>query len=106
MNFFPSAEYNIKKAGEKEMAEEIKKHSITAESRNKVQITGVTDVLSFDEECVTADTSEGALVLRGRNLHISTLELEKGVLVLDGELDSFSYEHSMAKSSVFARIFR
>ncbi len=88
------------------MADEIKKHTITAESRNKAQITGVTDVLSFDEECVTADTSEGALVLRGRNLHISTLELEKGLLVLDGELDSFSYEQSMAKSSVFARIFR
>ena len=88
------------------MPEEAKKHTITAESRKKANLTGVTDVLSFDEECIVADTLDGAIVIRGKNLHISTLELEKGRLVLDGELAGISYEESPAKTSVFARIFK
>ncbi|MBR6401027.1 MAG: sporulation protein YabP [Firmicutes bacterium] len=81
-------------------------HTITMQSRKKAALTGVTDVLSFDEECVVADTADGAIVLKGRELHISTLELEKGILILDGVFTSFCYEQSPAKTSVFARIFK
>ena len=88
------------------MAEEAKKHSITIESRNTASLFGVTDVLSFDEDCIVADTLNGAMTIRGRELHITTLELEKGILLLDGEIAGLSYEQPPVKSSVIGRIFK
>ena len=89
------------------MQETEKKHSINMEERKRAFITGVTDVLSFDEECIVADTAEGALVFRGRDLHITNLNLDKGELNVDGEFTGISYEETVPfKSGFFGRIFR
>lgn len=90
-----------------EKTEERKTHTIKMESRRKANISGVVDVLSFDEDCVIADTLEGALVLKGSDLHVSSLDLDKGILVVDGEFTGFNYDETpSAKTSVFGRIFR
>ncbi|MBQ6554363.1 MAG: YabP/YqfC family sporulation protein [Firmicutes bacterium] len=89
------------------MQEEAKKHVISMSQRRHAEITGVTDVLSFDEECIVADTVEGALVFRGRDLHITNLNLDRGELCVDGEFTGVSYEESVPyKSGLFGRIFR
>lgn len=89
------------------MAEENKRHSILMEDRKKVNLTGVTDVLSFDEECVVADTTDGAVVLKGRDLHVSNLNLDKGELFVDGDFTGIVYEDiPAAKTSLFGRIFK
>ena len=89
------------------MAEETKaRHVITVESRRKANLTGVTDVLGFDEDCITADTSDGAMTIKGRELHITALDLEKGILVLDGEITDISYDHSPIKTGFFGKILK
>ncbi len=89
------------------MAEENKKHSVTMDSRSRVSISGVLDVLSFDEDSIVADTVDGAVVLRGHELHINSIDLDKGELMADGAFTGFGYEDAPAeKQSLFGRIFR
>ena len=89
------------------VSEDKKTHAIKMQSRRMAELSGVVDVLSFDEDCVVADTVDGAIVLRGRDLHVSSLDLDKGALVVDGEFSGFTYEESPAvKTSVFSRIFK
>lgn len=89
------------------MTEETKsRHIITVESRSKAKITGVADVLSFDEDCIIADTADGAMTLKGHELHVISLDLEKGLLTLDGEITELSYAHTPIKNGVFGKIFK
>ncbi len=68
------------------------KHQIIIERREKCFITGVNDVVSFDEEAIVADTDMGVMVIRGQNLHVNKLNLEEGELCVDGEIYNVSYE--------------
>ena len=61
------------------------RHKIILEEREKLSITGVTDVIAFDEESITADTDMGVITIRGEGLHISKLNLDEGVLQTDGK---------------------
>ena len=89
------------------MTEEIKnKHTVTVESRKKVNVTGVADVLSFDEDCVIADTLDGAMTIKGHELRVVTLELEKGILTLEGELTDLSYAHEPIRTTLFGKVFK
>ena len=54
-------------------------------------MSGVTDVVSFDDESITADTDMGMIIIRGEDLHIGRLNLDEGVLQVDGSVDSIEY---------------
>ncbi len=94
------------------MAEERKRdtrHRITLEDRERITMTGIIDVLSFDEESIIADTQRGMLVLKGNNLHIGKLNLDDGEVSVDGMLESLEYNEggmAKAKDSLFGRLFR
>ena len=60
-------------------------HSVILEGREKLTISGVTDVHSFDEEQVLLETVRGMLVVRGQGLHVERLQLEAGELIIQGE---------------------
>ena len=61
-------------------------HSVILEGREKLTISGVTDVHSFDEEQVLLETVRGMLVVRGQGLHVERLQLEAGELIIQGEI--------------------
>lgn len=86
------------------------RHTVTMEKREKISITGVLDVISFDEEMIVAETEMGALILKGINLHVNKLNLEKGDLDIDGEIYSLTYEENGSigkdKGSLFSKIFK
>lgn len=84
------------------------KHCITLTKREKLQATGVQDVLSFDDENIVAQTDNGIMILRGYNLHINNLNLEKSCLDVDGTIVSISYDDDDygKKGSVLSRIFK
>ena len=67
------------------------KHTINIQNRDKVVITGVVDVYSFDEVQVDLETVQGVLLIQGEGLHITRLSLDKGDLELEGLLHSISY---------------
>ena len=86
------------------------RHKIILEQRANAAITGVTDVVSFDEASIIADTESGALVIKGVELHISNLNLENGLLELTGEVNSITYDirgsYGKNKKSLMGRIFK
>jgi len=67
-------------------------YSLTLDKREKAEVTGVTDVESFDETAVVLHTHGGRLIVTGSGLHVSSLQLENGRLTLDGTIDGAVYE--------------
>lgn len=86
----------------------IKQHSIMWKDRKQGSVTGVTDVVSFDDGCVILETEQGVLTLKGKGMHVGRLSLDQGEVELEGELDSAVYSgHSPAKKgSMLKRMFR
>ena len=68
------------------------KHSITVDKRENMVVTGVIDVISFDEEMIITETEMGVLIIKGENLHVNKINLEKGDLEVDGLICSIVYE--------------
>lgn len=85
-----------------------KPHSIQWKDRQQGNVTGVVDVLSFDETEISLKTEQGMLTIRGKNLHISRLELAKGEVEMEGNADSIVYSgsQSVQKGSRFRRMFQ
>lgn len=87
-----------------------KVHKISMSNRRNANITGVNDVLSFDVKEVLLETEMGMLMMKGEDLHISRLSLEKGEVDVEGKIDSLTYsEHeSFAKKSesLFGKLFK
>ncbi len=85
-------------------------HKLELLNREKGSITGVQDVVSFDENQMILDTDMGLLTVRGRALHVSRLTLEKGEVDIEGEFESFSYSsnaaHRKSQESLLGRLFR
>lgn len=85
-------------------------HKVNLNARNQALITGVKDVLSFDAKEVLLETELGILMLRGNELHVNRLTLEKGEVDIDGKIDSLTYSdsNSYAKSgeSLMSRLFK
>lgn len=85
-------------------------HTCYLQNRAAVTLTGVREVVSFDENQVVMDTDLGLLTLKGKELHVSRLTVEKGEADVDGQIDSLAYSSNDAyrKSgqSLIARLFK
>ena len=66
-------------------------HKIWISGRKSGTVTGISDVLSFDETEILMDTEMGILSIKGKGLHICKLNLEKGEADLEGQVDSLTY---------------
>lgn len=67
------------------------RHGVVMENRNRLQMTGITDVVSFDVNKVLLETDYGVMTIKGANLHVSRLTVEKGELDIDGEITAMEY---------------
>ena len=82
-------------------------HTLILENRQAVTATGVSNVDSFDEDTIIAYTDLGEIVIKGKGLHISKLNLETGEMNLDGEINSVSYsENQSASTGFFSKLFK
>ena len=93
------------------MAEEKKSaktpHSLILENRKALTATGVSNVDRFDDQTVVAYTDLGELVIKGRDLAISKLNIETGELTLSGDISSMSYtENQSSSGGFFSKLFR
>lgn len=68
-----------------------KSHKIILGNRNNGSITGVLDVISFDINEVLLETEQGMLNIKGKDLHVNRLNLEKGEVDVEGTIDALSY---------------
>ncbi|MCX7922224.1 MAG: sporulation protein YabP [Clostridia bacterium] len=76
-----------------------KVQNLILENREKLSISGVIDVESFNDECVIVDTELGVLVIRGEDLHISKLNLDNSELNIEGDIISCEYSESEGSKS-------
>ena len=64
-----------------------KAHKLILNNRRCGNLTGVSDVLSFDENEIILETDQGMLMMKGKELHVSRLMLDKGEVDIDGRMD-------------------
>lgn len=85
-------------------------HRVMMEDRGKMSITGIVDVVSFDENQVVLDTDKGLLTIKGKDLCVSRLTLDKGEVDVDGQADSLVYSSNealrKAGESLLSRLFK
>ena len=87
-----------------------KSHKVTLTNRRNGSLTGILDVLSFDISEILLETEQGMLHVKGKDLHVNRLNLEKGEVDIEGTVESFSYSQlplSVKKSEGFwSKVFR
>lgn len=72
--------------------------NIVLENREKLSISGVLDVLSFDDQIVILETELGLLTVKGENLRINKLSLDTSEVIIEGEIYNLGYsEKDLAK---------
>ena len=85
-------------------------HRLTLNNRDRGNLTGILDVISFNESQIVLDTDMGLLTIRGKDLHVSRLSLEKGEIDVEGRTDSFTYSSNesirKAGQSCLSRLFK
>lgn len=85
-------------------------HKLILNNRRTCNLTGINDVLSFDEHEIILETEQGMLMLKGNDLHVSRLMLDKGEVDVDGRIDSFTYSEQSSMGtkgdSLLARLFK
>ncbi len=86
------------------MAEQLRMpHKLTLNSRSHLTVSGVTEVVSFDEDTVVLRTEMGTLVVQGRQLQLKTLSTE-GVAV-EGTVSALIYEEPKEQKGGWRRLF-
>ena len=85
-------------------------HKVTMTNRRSCTINGVSDVLSFDIHEILLETEQGMLMIKGDDLHVNRLTLEKGEVDVDGRIDSLTYSHAGGSGhkgeSLLTKLFR
>ncbi len=80
-------------------------HKLSLEERKKLTVSGVTEVVSFDEAAVVLKTGRGTLLVRGEGLHLKTLSLDGGQVAVDGTITALIYEEPRREGGFFSRLF-
>lgn len=66
-------------------------HSLKLVNRNQMELTGVVNVHTFDEQEIVLETQQGFLNIAGEQLHITLLNLDEGKVAVEGNVSSIVY---------------
>jgi sporulation protein YabP len=84
--------------------------NLILENREKLTITGVVDVLSFDDQIVIVETQLGLLTIKGEELRINKLSLDSSEVIIDGEIFNLGYSEARmnkkSNGSILGKIFK
>ena len=83
--------------------------NLILENRGKLSISGVLDVLSFDDQVVMVETELGLLTVKGENLRINKLSIDTSEVMVEGTISLLSYsnkESEKEKTSFMSKIFK
>lgn len=85
-------------------------HKVMLNNRERGSLTGILDVISFDENSIVLDTDMGLLTIKGKDLHVSRLTLEKGEIDIEGRTDSLVYSsnesYRRSGQTILSRLFK
>lgn len=84
--------------------------NIVLENREKLNITGIVDVFSFDDQIIIIETELGLLTIKGENLKVNKLSLDASDFIVDGKISSLAYSDSnmgvKKNKNVLSKIFK
>lgn len=83
--------------------------NIILENRKKLSISGVNDVLSFDDQVVIVDTELGLLTVKGESIKITKLSLDTAEVIIEGEISNLSYSQNNQEKNagtLLSKIFK
>ena len=83
-------------------------HNLFLKDREKVEISGVDEVNSFDENKITAFTTLGFISIKGFNLHIQKFNTNTKELNIVGKIDEIKYSNNKKHEgkSFLSRLFK
>lgn len=85
-------------------------HNVFIENRGKARISGVLEVMSFNEENINLSTTLGGLIVKGKDLHINKFDLDDGELIIEGTIVSLAYtskdDMKNRGKSILSRMFK
>jgi sporulation protein YabP len=88
----------------------VKAHKISLNNRSFGVVTGVREVISFDALEIILDTEQGLLIIKGEDLHVTRLTVEKGEVEVKGNVDCMMYsdveEKKRNRENFIARLFQ
>lgn len=99
MNYYPKNERTIPE----------RNHSLTINNRKTIEVQGVKEVDSFDQEEFLLETNMGYLIIRGRNLQLKNLDVTEGKVAIKGKIYELSYiddEQQETAKGFFSKLFR
>jgi len=83
--------------------------NLVLENREKLTVTGVLDVLSFDDQMVIVETELGLLTIKGEGLRINKLSIDTSEVIVEGEIYNLSYsekELDKKSGSLLGKLFK
>ncbi len=84
--------------------------NLLLENREKLNISGVLDVLSFDDQVVIVETELGLLTIKGDELHINKLSIDTSEVIVEGQIFNLAYSEDdigkKSSGSLLGRIFK
>lgn len=88
------------------MQELVLPHKLTLNERKSLTMTGVNEVISFDENTVFLTTTLGRLEIQGENLQLKNLSLEGGQVAVEGDISALYYTQPREKRGFWERLTR
>ena len=85
--------------------------NLILENRGKLSVSGVLDVLSFDDQVIIIETELGLLTIKGENLRINKLSIDTSEVIVEGDISSMNYSDNKnniekSKGSLISKIFK
>ena len=84
--------------------------NIVLENREKLSLTGIKDVFSFDDQIIIIETELGILTIKGDNLRINKLSIDTSEVIVEGDISALTYSDNKSseksKVSLIGKIFR
>ena len=81
-------------------------HKLTLNERRQLTMTGVTEVMSFDEQSVVLQTDLGTLTVHGQDLQLKNLSLDGGQVAVEGQVAALIYEEPRPARGWLGRLIR
>ncbi len=83
-----------------------KTHNLSLKMRKHLKVTGIKEVISYNENRVLLQSIQGLLDIKGKNLNIQKLNLENKIITIKGFIKSLEYTNKKPETNLLKRIFK
>ncbi len=87
-----------------------KSHKLSMDNRKRLTLTGIKDVVSFDLTQILLESTLGMIHIKGSDIKVTRLSLEKGEVDIEGTVDSIVYSdvkgYGEKGKSILKRMFK